>query len=454
VAQGQQGIAIALDLPTQWGLDPTDPLASGEVGLVGVSLASLQDLERLLDGIDLSKLRQVSTTANAIGPAMIGMFLAFARRKHLDPRDFSLRLQNDVLKEYVARGTYILPVEPAAEFSIDAIEYCVHHLPTWVPMSISGYHMRDAGASRTQELAFTLANSREYLERAQRRGIDPVDVARSVTWFMAASSQPIYEAAKFRAARELWANLLTNEFHVTDPTAVGLRIIAYTLGGEMSAFEIQNNAVRITLSAIGAVLGGVQTLFCSSIDEAVGLPSDANALLSVRTQQIILRESGLADLVNVLGGSATVEALTDELVAGAQQLADEVDAMGGSVPAISGGWMRAQIDEEAWNHEQALRANPRIGEDSDAVAEARLGRFNPDKTSQRLEAFAFWKEHRDSKTLRRALSQLSKEVEKGVNPVPAICEVFLADGTMGEVMQVFTNRHGLAPDRVRFVNRS
>lgn len=455
IRAGQQGLAIALDLPTQLGLDPDHVAAFGEVGRAGVSLASLDDLDRMFEGIELDSVRQISSTANSIGPVTVAMFLALAARRGVDPNSFSIRIQNDVLKEYVARGTQILPVEPAAEFAVDAIEYCAGRLPGWVPMSISGYHIRDAGASRAQELGFTLANSRDYLSRCRRRGVDLADVARSVTWFFSASAQPLHEAAKFRAARELWATTLREDFGVEDPQATKLRIIAYTLGGEMSAFEISNNAVRVTLAALGAVLGGVQILFCSSIDEALGLPSDDSARLSIRTQQVILRESGIADLIDPLGGSETVERLTDQLVREARDIDRAVTEQGGAARAIGSGWMRAQIDEEAWRSEVDSRSAPRVGESDRAVnGDVRIFKHEPDFEVRRLEAFGAWKANRPQLELGRALEGVNSAIHKKVNLVEPLKDAFLAGATVGEVMRQLVEVHGVAPGREVLLERA
>lgn len=449
-ASGGDGLSIALDLPTQWGLDPDHPASRGEVGRVGVSLACLDDLDELFTDIPLEKLRQISTTANSIGPIFIALFVALARRRGIPAQRFTCRLQNDPLKEYVARGTHVLPVEAAAEFAVDAIEYCARRLPSWVPMSISGYHIRDAGASRVQELAFTLANARDYLRRAERRGVSAEDVARSVTWFLAAGASPIHEAAKFRAARELWAVMLREEFAVTDEDALKLRIIAYTLGGELSPYEIDNNAVRVTLAALGAVLGGVQILFCSSTDEALGLPSDARARLSVRTQQIILRESGVAEFVDVMGGASAVEELTDAIVNEARALESWVQEQGGSAAVIGSGWMRGVIDDEAWKYERQLRDHPRIGEASrgDQVAsDLRLFRLDPDAEQERVAAFTEWRSSRDIDAVTKVLDDLRHVVSSRKNPIEAMVEAFERRATVGEVMGIMIDEHGLADDR-------
>jgi methylmalonyl-CoA mutase N-terminal domain/subunit len=449
VAKGQTGVAYALDLPTQLGLDADHPAAEGEVGRVGVSLGSVDDLDAIVEGIALDSVNQFSSTSNSIGPQMIGLWLALAKRRGVAPTSFSVRLQNDVLKEYVARGTHVLPPDPAAELSVDAIEHCVRHLPTWVPISVSGYHMRDAGASREMELGFTLSLAREYLTRTVARGIEPAEIARRISWFFSASSQPFHEAAKFRAARELWARLLIEEFGVRDEAALGLRIIAYTLGGQMSPFEISNNSVRITLSALGAVLGRVQSLFCSSIDEALGLPSEENALLSIRTQEILLEEAGLGDLVDPLASATLIESLTDELVESATSWDRKVTDHGGMIAAIESGFIRDAIDENAWATELQGRERPRVGEDGDAAPDAELTLFVPDPSFEaaRREQVAGWKAARSEQKVGAALSELKSAAKAGGNLVEPFSAAFLADVTLGESMEVLVGVHGPAKDR-------
>jgi methylmalonyl-CoA mutase N-terminal domain/subunit len=450
VAKGGSGLSVALDLPTQWGLDPDHDLADGEIGRVGVSLASLDDFDALLDGIDLAVIREISTTANSIGPVWVALVLALARRRGVDPKAIRIRIQNDPLKEYVARGTHVLAVDAAAEFAVDAIEYCAKNLPDWVPMTISGYHMRDAGATRVQELAFTLAHSREYLERALNRGLSAAATARSVSWFLSAASEPFHEAAKFRAARELWATMLVEDFGVDpDDDALKLRLIAYTLGGQMSPFEIQNNTVRITLGALGAMLGGVQTLFCSAIDEACGLPTDESALLSVRTQQILLQESGLADFVDAAGDASVVDTLTNELVEQARALADEVAEQGGATAAIDSGWTRAQIDNSAWLEELRRRDVPRVGEEGtgNGIGDIRIFELDPAVVARRLEQFVAWRDSRPTEAVERALDGVRAAVVAGENPVESMVAALEADATIGELMAVMMSERGVAQDR-------
>jgi methylmalonyl-CoA mutase, N-terminal domain len=450
IAAGQRGLAVALDLPTQLGLDSDHPAARGEVGKVGVSLASLEDAENLFEGIDLRQLTQISTTANSIGPMTMALFCALAQERGVDPADFSVRLQNDVLKEYVARGTQVLEPEIGVRLATDAVEYGAKHLPSWVPMSISGYHMRDAGGTRGQELGFTLANTRAYITAASARGVSVESFARSITWFFSAAPEVFAEAAKFRAAREIWSTVLNREYGVPeDSDALRLRLIAYTLGGELSAYEPLNNAVRVTLCALAAVLGGTQVLFCSAIDEALGLPTDETALLSMRTQQILLQESGIAETVDPLGGGLLVEQLTDSLITEAFEWDRRVAGQGGSTAAISSGWMRSQIDQGAWETELRLRERPKVGEPTaddesrlTAVSDRTLFSVDPAYEEARRAHVREAKARRSSIQVGELLDELDRLVATDQNIVPACTRAFLAGITLGELMAVMIRRFG------------
>ena len=436
-----------MDLPTQLGMDPGHPLAEGEVGRVGVSIACADDMAALFADIPLSSVRQISTTANSIAPMFGAMILAVAERRGEALDSFSIRLQNDVLKEYVARGTQIFPAEHGARLSVDVVEYCATHLPKWVPMCVSGYHMRDAGSTREQEVGFTLANAQEYLDLAVARGVDIARFARSMSWFMGASPEFLKEAAKFRACRELWATLLADRYGVRDPEALKLRINCYTLGGEMSAFEISNNSVRVTLAAVGAVLGGVQSLFCSSIDEALGLPTDETARLSIQTQRIILREAGIAEWIDPVGGAPAIELATDEIVRAAREIAGQVGGQGGAIPAIESGWMRGEIDRSAWERNLHEREHARIGEPGpgeSGAADISVAGFPVDTSygPRRAEEFAQWRARRPRQQVQRALERLAAAAAEPGNLMPAFIDAFRSDLTIGEVTDVLIRQFG------------
>jgi methylmalonyl-CoA mutase N-terminal domain/subunit len=414
-----------------------------------VSIASVDDLEALLADIPLDSVQSISTTANSIGPMMLGLFLALSRRRGVDPSSFVLRLQNDVLKEHAARGTQIFAVEHGVKLTIDVIEYCAANIPTWTPICISGYHMRDAGGTRAQELGFTLANTREYLRRSAERGVSVSDLAPTISWFLSAGVEVLHEAAKMRAARELWATMLHDEFGVRTDKALKVHLSTYTLGGELSPYEITNNAVRVGLAALGAVLGGVQRLTCSAIDEAIGLPTSETALLSIRTQQIILQETSVGDVVDPLGGSVFVEGLTTALVDEARLIAQSVEERGGALNAIASGWVREQIDESAWQSQLERSATPRVGE-AGATADdvdAPSANLTAHYESERRERFVEWKARRQRGPLDAAVSRLDEGVRSNQNLVDLMADVFEADGTIGEVVDVLVGHYELAPER-------
>jgi methylmalonyl-CoA mutase N-terminal domain/subunit len=331
LAQGQTGFSVALDLPTQTGYDADDPLVEGEVGKVGVHLGSLADVERLFDGIPLEKVRQIRTTANAIGPIFLAFCVAAFEKQGIPPGDVRIFIQNDVLKEYIGRGAYIFPPGPSVKLSTDVIEYCAKQLPTWVPLAMSGYHIRDSGSTAAQELAFTFANALAYIESALDRGLSIDDFAPQLFTFLAASIDFLEEVAKFRAARRFWARLMRERFGAQNPQSMKLRIFAYTLGGNLVAPQPLNNVVRVAVETLAAVLGGVQTIATSSFDEAYCLPSPEAVTVALRTQQIIAHEIGVTNVADPLGGSYALEHLTTHIEREVRQIIERVEAAGGAV---------------------------------------------------------------------------------------------------------------------------
>ena len=304
---GQTGFSVALDLPTQMGLDSDDPRASGEVGRVGVAIDSLADIEILMDGIPLEEISQVRTTANSIGYLWAAMFVALADRRGTDPGKFGLFIQNDVLKEFIARGTQIFPAEASLSLAVDAIEYCAREVPRWTPLAMSGYHIRESGSSAEQEIAFTFANACAYLDELVRRGVSIDQVAPSLYTFLAITMDFLPEVAKFRAARRVWARLISERYGATDPRSQQLRIFAFTAGSSFTAQQPLNNVVRATIEATAAALAGVQTMHVSAYDEALGVPTESAATLALRTQQVVALETGLTETVDPLAGSYAVE---------------------------------------------------------------------------------------------------------------------------------------------------
>ncbi len=345
---GQTGFSVALDLPTQLGLDSDHPHALGEVGRVGVAIDSLADMEVLFDGIPLQGIRQIRTTANSIGHLWLALNVALAEKKGHDPNAVKILIQNDVLKEYIARGTQIYPARAGLRIVADVIEHCARHLPNWTPLSMSGYHMREAGANAVQELAFTFANGIAYCDAAVERGLSVDDFAPSLFTFLTADMELLEEVAKFRAARNVWDWIMSERFGAKNPESRALRIFAFSAGSNLTAQQPLVNVIRVSINALAAVLGGVQTLHTSAYDEALGVPTEDAATLALRTQQVILEETGITSVVDPLGGSYVIEALTAEIERRVRRELDKIEEMGGALRCIESGWFKDQIAEQAY----------------------------------------------------------------------------------------------------------
>jgi methylmalonyl-CoA mutase, N-terminal domain len=352
LAQGQTGLSVAFDLPTQIGYDADDPICLGEVGKVGVAISSLADMETLLDGIPLDKV-SISMTINAPAAILLAMVIAVARQQGVDPKGLRGTVQNDILKEYIARGTYIFPPAPSMRLITDLFRYCATEVPNWNTISISGYHIREAGSTAVQEIAFTLANGIEYVKAAVAAGLAVDDFGPQLAFFFNAHNNFLEEVAKFRAARRLWAVIMRERFGAADPKSWQLRFHTQTAGSTLTAQQPENNVVRVTLQALAAVLGGTQSLHTNSKDEALALPSEAAVEVALRTQQVIAYESGVADTIDPLAGSYYVEQLTDEIERRAGQYIERIDAMGGAAKAIEAGYIQNEIQDAAYT---ALRA--------------------------------------------------------------------------------------------------
>jgi methylmalonyl-CoA mutase N-terminal domain/subunit len=359
LAQGQTGLSVAFDLPTQIGYDSDDPLAFGEVGKVGVAISSLADMEMLLDGIPLDKV-SISMTINAPAAILLAMVIAVADKQAVDPRQLRGTVQNDILKEYIARGTYIFPPAPSMRLITDLFRYCASAVPNWNTISISGYHIREAGSTAVQEVAFTLADAIEYVKAAIDAGLAVDDFAPQLAFFFNAHNNFLEEIAKFRAARRLWARIMRERFGAKDPKSWQLRFHTQTAGSTLTAQQPENNVVRVALQALAAVLGGTQSLHTNSRDEALALPSQAAVEVALRTQQIIAYESGVADTVDPLAGSYAVEALTDEIERRAGQYIERIDAMGGAARAIETGYIQNEIQDAAYAACRAIEAGEQV----------------------------------------------------------------------------------------------
>jgi methylmalonyl-CoA mutase N-terminal domain/subunit len=353
LAQGVTGLSVAFDLPTQMGYDSDDPKADGEVGRTGVAIDTIDDIEELFDGIPLDQV-SVSMTINSTAAILLGFLVVLAERRGIDPALLSGTVQNDLLKEYIARGTYIFPPRPSLRLTSDVFRYCQSRLPRWNTISISGYHIREAGATAAQEIAFTLANAKEYVKAGADQGLDVDAFAPRLSFFFNVHSNFFEEVAKFRAARRLWAKIMREEFRAKKPESWMLRFHSQTAGSTLTAQQPLNNVARVTLQALSAVLGGTQSLHTNAYDEALALPSEESAKLALRTQQVIAEESGVADTVDPLAGSWFVERLTDELEKGAQALLVRIEEMGGALAAIERGFQEREIEEAAYRAQRAI----------------------------------------------------------------------------------------------------
>jgi methylmalonyl-CoA mutase N-terminal domain/subunit len=451
LAQGQRGFSIALDLPTQVGLDSDSPLARGEVGRVGVAIDSLRDMEILLRDIPLDQVRQIRTTANAIGPIAVALFVAGAERFGYSPKQFKVMLQNDVLKEYVARGTQIFPPRAGLRFSVDVIEYCARELPNWEPIEFCGYHIRDAGANAVQELAIAIANGIEYIEETCKRGL-PIDMfAHSLFMFLCAHIDIFEEVAKFRAARRMWARIMRERFGATDPESWRLNIFSYTLGSPLTAQEPLNNVVRIAYEALAAILGGAQTLATSSYDEGIQLPSDEAVRISLRTQQILAYETGVARTADPLGGSYFVESLTNQLEERVRGLLSEIDERGGALAALESGWIGRLIDEEAYRQQLEVESGSRVvvGVNRFRPADgtettAFRGTLTADDTVERdqISSLVDLRSTRDARLVESCLNRVRNAAAEGSNTVAPIIDAVRSYATVGEICEVLRDTWG------------
>ena len=437
LAEGQTGLSVAFDLPTQMGYDSDHTLARGEVGRVGVAISCLADMEELLAGLPLERIT-TSMTINATAPLLLALYVAVADARGVARARLGGTVQNDVLKEYIARGTYIYPPAPSLRLITDVFDFTAREVPQWNSISVSGYHMREAGATAVQELAFTLADGLTYLEAARARGLDLTRIARRISFFFNAHNHLFEEVAKFRAARTLWAELLGERFGITDREALKLRFHTQTAGSMLTAQQPLNNVVRTAVQGLAAVLGGTQSLHTNSHDEALGLPSREAALLALRTQQILAHESGVADAADPLAGSYLVESLTAELEQRARRLLARIDAMGGMLPAIESGWVQRQIHESAYRWQREVESGERVVVGVNRFAEDTappLPPFKPDPRIERARAksLAAWRTARPAAPCRRALARLERAARGSDNLVPHILAALVARATLGEV---------------------
>ncbi|WP_316851346.1 acyl-CoA mutase large subunit family protein [Pedobacter agri] len=445
LAQGTTGLSVAFDLPTQIGFDSDHDMADGEVGKVGVAIDSLKDIEILFDGIELKNIT-TSMTINATASILLAMYIALAKKQGADLKQISGTIQNDILKEYAARGTYIYPPKPSMRLITDIFEFCSREVPKWNTISISGYHIREAGSSAVQELAFTLANGKTYLKAALDKGLDINIFAKRLSFFFNCHNNFFEEIAKFRAARRMWAKI-TKELGATDEKAQMLRFHTQTGGSTLTAQQPLNNVIRVTNQAMAAVLGGTQSLHTNGYDEALSLPTEAAAKIALRTQQIIAFESGVTDTVDPLAGSFFVENLTDEVEAAAWAYIDKIDAMGGSVNAIESDYMQNEIASAAYQYQKEIETGERISVGVNKFTQTEEGLtevFNIDDSIRILqtEKLNQLKSQRNNTEVKESLKALEHAALGNANLMPFIIDAVEKYATLGEISDVMRKVFG------------
>jgi methylmalonyl-CoA mutase N-terminal domain/subunit len=444
--QGQTGLSVAFDLPTQIGYDADDPMALGEVGKVGVSISSLRDMQILFDQIPLDKV-STSMTINAPAAVLLAMYIAVGKRQGVLPKQLRGTIQNDVLKEYVARGTYIFPPKPSMRLITDIFKFCAAEVPYWNTISISGYHIREAGSTAVQEVAFTLADAIAYVQAAIEAGMEVDRFASQLSFFFAAHNNFLEEVAKFRAARRLWAQIMRNRFGAKDPRSWMLRFHTQTGGSTLTAQQPENNVVRVAIQALAAVMGGTQSLHTNSMDEALWLPTEKSVRVALRTQQIIGYESGVADTIDPLAGSYVIEYLTDEISRQAMEYIEKIDAMGGALPAIENGYMQGEIQDSAYRFQKSIESGEQVVVGVNAFQvqeELELERLSVDPSiEQNARArLAELRANRDANRVSELLSRLESTARSSENLMPLLIECVENDITLGEVCGVLRQTWG------------
>ncbi|MGB9678928.1 MAG: acyl-CoA mutase large subunit family protein [Thermoanaerobacteraceae bacterium] len=446
LSQGQTGLSIAFDLPTQIGYDSDHPMAEGEVGKVGVAIDSLYDMEILFNGIPLDKV-STSMTINAPAAILLAMYIAVAEKQGISSDKLNGTIQNDILKEYIARGTYIFPTGPSMRLITNIFEYCSKNVPKWNTISISGYHIREAGASAVQEVAFTLADGIAYVEAAINAGLDVDDFAPRLSFFFNAHNDLFEEVAKFRAARRMWAKIMKDRFNAKDPKSMMLRFHTQTAGSTLTAQQPDNNVIRVTMQALAAVLGGTQSLHTNSKDEALALPTEDSVRIALRTQQIIAYESGVCDTPDPLAGSYYVESLTDEIEKKAFEYIDKIDEIGGAAKAIDIGYIQKEIQDSAYKYQKEIESGERIivGLNKFQIKEEPpkgLLKVNPIVGEMQKEKIKKVKASRNNQNVNKALYNLKKAAQGKDNLMPWILDAVREYATLGEITDVLRSVFG------------
>ncbi|HEU4892966.1 MAG TPA: methylmalonyl-CoA mutase family protein [Vicinamibacterales bacterium] len=444
--QGVSGLSVAFDLPTQMGYDSDHPLAAGEVGRVGVAIDSIEDMALLFEGIPLDRV-STSMTINSTAIILLALYLAVARRKGVAPSALSGTVQNDILKEYVARGTYIYPPRPSLRIVTDIFAFCERELPNWNTISISGYHIREAGSTAAQEVAFTFANAIAYVEAARKAGLDVNSFGQRLSFFFNAHNDFLEEIAKFRAARRLWARIMRDRFGATNPRAQQLRFHTQTAGSTLTARQPDNNIVRVAIQALAAVLGGTQSLHCNGRDEALGLPTEEAARTALRTQQVIAHESGVANTVDPLGGAWAVESATNRIEREAVAMIERIDAAGGTLTAIEQGLVQREIQESAYRAQQAIDNGQTVVvgvNQYQAAGEAGIEvlRIDPDLEREQAARVAGIRARRDSSAWQGAIDDVMAAARSSVNLVPPIVRAVECCATLGEISDALRSVFG------------
>ncbi len=444
--QGQTGLSVAFDLPTQIGYDSDDPMSLGEVGKVGVAIDTLADMEMLFDRIPLDKI-STSMTINSPAMVLLAMYVVVAEKQGVSSEKIQGTIQNDILKEYVARGTYIFPPKPSLRLITDIFQWCADKAPLFNTISISGYHIREAGSTAAQELAFTIANGLTYVQAALDAGLELEVFARRLAFFFNGSSNLLEEVAKFRAARRLWARIMKERFGTTDPRSMMLRFHTQTAGSSLTAQQVDNNIVRVTIQALAAVLGGTQSLHTNSRDEALSLPTEDSVRTALRTQQIIAHESGVADTIDPLAGSFFIEQLTDTIEQEAVDLIEQIDEAGGVVACIDNGFIAAQIEDAAYRYQQEIERGERIivGVNEFQVEEEAtvpVLRVDPKVEDEQVARLQRIKAERDHKAVQQALDELDRAAREDRNLMGPVLDAVRAYGSLGEICNVLRGVFG------------
>ena len=446
LAQGVHGLSVAFDLPTQIGMDSDHPLAQGEVGKVGVAIDSLEDMQTLFDGIPLEHV-STSMTINSTAAILLALYVAVAKQQGANLQRLAGTVQNDILKEYIARGTYIYPLRPAMRIVTDIFAWCRRELPNWNAISISGYHIREAGSTDVQEVAFTLANGIAYVQAAIDAGLAIDDFAPQLSFFFNSHNEFLMQIAKFRAARRLWARTMRDRFHARDPRSMMLRFHAQTAGSSLTAQQPENNLVRVSLQALAAVLGGCQSLHANALDEALALPTEQSALLALRTQQIIANESGVVNTVDPVAGSYAIEKLTNEIESGAEEYIAKIDAMGGMLRAVEAGFVQQEIQKAAYEYQQAVDSGEQVvvGVNRFQADEERpipTLQIDPAVEAAQVARLNTLRARRDAAKTKSALAEIERRARTTENLMPAILQAVESYATVGEISDALRRAFG------------